>query len=115
MTPADGGQGASLLWWPQEVTPQETLWALAKEATAAVKRESEAKGGLAFWARMHADKTMFEAMGQEKPPYNPPYTVRALSTPDSCNPCKGSSICPRMKAQAAPRSTICAWPPCTRM
>jgi hypothetical protein len=77
VTAADGGQGASLLWWPQEVTPQETLWALAKEATAAVKRETEARGGLAFWARMHADKTMFEAMGQDKPPYNPPYTVRA--------------------------------------
>ena len=43
VTPADGGQGESLLWWAQEVTPQETLWALAKEATAAVKRETEAK------------------------------------------------------------------------
>lgn len=73
--PAQGGQGASLLWWAQTIGPKDTLWAVAKEASACVKRETEAKGGLAFWTRMHADKTMFEAMGQETPMYNPPFTV----------------------------------------
>ena len=53
----------------------DTLWTVAKEATAHVKRENGDKGGLAFWSRMYADKTMFEAMGQETPSFNPPFTV----------------------------------------
>ncbi|KAK9918466.1 hypothetical protein WJX75_004263 [Coccomyxa subellipsoidea] len=77
--PADGGQGASLLWWPQEVSGTDTLWSVAAAASAAVKRETEAKGGLAFWSRMYADKTMFEAMGQETPFYNPLFTATASS------------------------------------
>ena len=51
MTAAEGGQGASLLWWAQEVAPDQALWAVAKDASAAVKKETEAKGGLAFWVR----------------------------------------------------------------
>lgn len=78
--PADGGQGASLLWWAQEVTPSDSLWAVAAAASAAIKKETEAKGGLAFWSRMYADKTMFEAMSQETPFYNPPFTVRSWET-----------------------------------
>ncbi|EIE24884.1 hypothetical protein COCSUDRAFT_62293 [Coccomyxa subellipsoidea C-169] len=77
--PADGGQGASLLWWAQEVTPSVSLWAVAAAASAAIKKETEAKGGLAFWSRMYADKTMFEAMGQETPFFNPPFTATASS------------------------------------
>ncbi|BDA49274.1 hypothetical protein COCOBI_13-3850 [Coccomyxa sp. Obi] len=76
---ADGGQGASLLWWPQDLAATDTLWSVAAAASAAVKRETEAKGGLAFWSRMYADKTMFEAMGQETPFYNPPFTATASS------------------------------------
>lgn len=87
MTAAQGGQGASLLWWPQDVKATDTLWTVAKEATANVKRENGAGGGLAFWARMYADKTMFEAMGQETPSFNPPFTVRALSPPASLSGC----------------------------
>ena len=59
----------------QDVKPTDTLWTVAKEATAHVKRENGDKGGLAFWSRMYADKTMFEAMGQETPSFNPPFTV----------------------------------------
>ena len=59
----------------------DTLWTVAKEATTNVKRENAAKGGLAFWARMYADKTMFEAMSQETPSFNPPFTVSALPPP----------------------------------
>ena len=53
VTAAEGGQGASLLWWAQEVAPDQALWALAKDASAAVKKETEAKGGLAFWVRAY--------------------------------------------------------------
>ena len=75
VTAAQGGQGASLLWWAQDVKPTDTLWTVAKEATTNVKSENGAKGGLAFWSRMYADKTMFEAMGQETPSFNPPFTA----------------------------------------
>lgn len=84
MKAADGGQGASLLWWPQEVAAGDTLWSVAAAASAAVKRETEGKGGLVFWSRMYADKTMFEAMGQETPFYNPPFTVRSFTPLPSC-------------------------------
>jgi hypothetical protein len=73
--PAQGGQGASLLWWAQSLGAKDSVWAVAREATACIKRETEARGGLAFWARMYADKTMFEAMGQETPFFSPPFTV----------------------------------------
>ena len=53
----------------------DTLWTVANEATTHVKQENANKGGLAFWSRMYADKTMFEAMGQETPSFNPPFTV----------------------------------------
>ncbi|CAK0786372.1 hypothetical protein CVIRNUC_009585 [Coccomyxa viridis] len=79
VTAAQGGQGASLLWWVQDVKSSDTLWTVAKEATTNVKRENAAKGGLAFWARMYADKTMFEAMSQETPSFNPPFTTTASS------------------------------------
>ena len=59
----------------QDVKATDTLWTVAKEATAHVKSENNDKGGLAFWSRMYADKTMFEAMGQETPSFNPPFTV----------------------------------------
>ncbi len=91
---ADGGQGASLLWWAQEVAPADTLWSVAAAASAAVKRESEAKGGLAFWSRMYADKTMFEAMGQETPFYNPPFTVRTFPHLPLAPFCPTSSVDP---------------------
>ncbi len=88
VTAAQGGQGASLLWWVQDVKSSDTLWTVAKEATTNVKRENAAKGGLAFWARMYADKTMFEAMSQETPSFNPPFTVSALPPPPHASlPC----------------------------
>lgn len=79
VTAAQGGQGASLLWWAQDVKPTDTLWTVAKEATTNVKNENGTKGGLAFWSRMYADKTMFEAMSQETPSFNPPFTVSLSS------------------------------------
>jgi len=71
----------------QDVKSTDTLWTVAKEATTNVKRENGEKGGLAFWSRMYADKTMFEAMGQETPSFNPPFTV---SPPHS--PCCRSAV-----------------------
>ena len=71
----------------QDVKATDTLWTVAKEATAHVKAENAAKGGLAFWSRMYADKTMFEAMGQETPSFNPPFTVSSPHPPLSSQGC----------------------------
>lgn len=74
----------------QDVKPTDTLWTVAKEATAHVKSENVEKGGLAFWSRMYADKTMFEAMGQETPSFNPPFTVSPPHLPSaSCDATSG--------------------------
>ena len=37
MTAAQGRQGASLLWWAHDAKPTDTLWTIAKEATAHAK------------------------------------------------------------------------------
>ncbi|KAK9830884.1 hypothetical protein WJX81_001702 [Elliptochloris bilobata] len=53
--------GCSLLWWPQQLAAGDKLWDVAAAASIAVRRERDAKGGLAFWKRLHADRTMAEA------------------------------------------------------
>ena len=66
---------ASFLWWQQPVSGQQSLWDLVRSCTANIKREGEELGGLAFWARMLASKTLPELATSPVPPYTPPYTV----------------------------------------
>ena len=68
--------GCSLLWWPQQLAAADKLWDVAAAASAAVRRERDAKGGLAFWKRLHADKTMAEVAALPEQPFLPPFTVR---------------------------------------
>ena len=68
--------GCSLLWWPQQLAAADKLWDVAAAASAAVRRERDAKGGLAFWKRLHAEKTMAEVATLPEPPFLPPFTVR---------------------------------------
>ena len=70
---------ASFLWWQQTMTPRETLWDLARSCTENIRRESDQYGGLTFWARLHASKTLAELATAPTPPYSPPYSVRPLS------------------------------------
>ncbi len=77
--PADAiAAGCSLLWWPQQLAAADKLWDVAAAAGAAVKRENAAKGGLAFWKRLHANMTMAEVAGAKEQPFLPPFTARSL-------------------------------------
>ena len=67
--------GASFLWWQQAITGGERLWDLARNCTENIRRESDQLGGLTFWARLHAAKTLPELASASTPPYSPPYTV----------------------------------------
>ena len=67
---------ASFLWWVQSLAPNERLWEVARTATDHIRHEGEHFGGLAFWARLHASKTLAELATATTPPYSPPYTVR---------------------------------------
>lgn len=69
---------ASFLWWPQHLEPLKSPWEIAKESTNCIRAETEQQGGLVFWARMHASKTLPEMAAAQSPPYTPPYTVRSL-------------------------------------
>ncbi len=76
--PAAGvAAGCALLVWPQRLAAADLLWDVAAAATAAVRREHAAQGGLAFWKRLHADRTMAEVAGMAAPPFLPPFTARA--------------------------------------
>jgi len=74
-----GGQGASLLWWPQEVEAGQGLWAVAAAATRGAHRARAGGGGEAFWARLRAGEVAHEVVGGidgREAPWVPPYTVR---------------------------------------
>lgn len=58
------------------MTKADKVWDVARSCTQHIKQESEQQGGLAFWARMHASKTLPELATAKPPPYTPPYTVR---------------------------------------
>ena len=70
---------SSFLWWQQPVSGQQALWDLVRSCTANIRKESEEFGGLAFWARLLASKTLPELATAAQPPYTPPYTVSRAS------------------------------------
>jgi len=80
--PAAGvAAGCALLVWPQRLAASDLLWDVAAAAGAAVRCEHAAQGGLGFWKRLHADRTMAEVAGMAEPPFLPPFTARRAPTP----------------------------------
>jgi len=72
---------ASFLWWQQTLSAQETLWDAVGSCSANIKQESDNYGGLAFWSRLLASKTLPEMATATSPPYSPPYTVYTHHSP----------------------------------
>ena len=56
----------SYLWWCQQLSGDETVWAAVAKSSKALKEEKSKKSGLAFWHRMLKDF------------YSPPYTVGSI-------------------------------------
>jgi len=110
--PAAGvAAGCALLVWPQRLAAADLLWDVAAAAGAAVRREHAAQGGLAFWKRLHADRTMAEVAGMAAPPFLPPFTARMPLCPTrrAC-PCVDNRVplhlCPTACVLPKPNPTL---------
>ena len=76
MPPHAGGQGTGLLMWPQRLTSEDKLAAVAAGATAALQREHAACAAVAFLVRLHAGATPEQAAALPAPAPVPPFTAR---------------------------------------
>jgi len=56
----------SYLWWCQQLSGDESVWAAVAKSSKALKEENSKKSGLAFWHRVLKDF------------YSPPYTVGSI-------------------------------------
>ena len=56
----------SYLWWCQQLSGDESVWAAVAKSSKALKEEKSKKSGLAFWHRVLKDF------------YSPPYTVGSI-------------------------------------
>ena len=80
VTAAQGGQGASLLWWAQDVKPTDTLWTVAKEGDYQCEEREWCQGrpwhsGLACMLTRPCSRPW----AREIPSFNPPFTASLSS------------------------------------